>query len=449
MALGNFLGGLTQGFGRARIAAQEQQRKDKMAKLQGQLVELQLKDAQTRDQARAQIREALSGGQGGAVPAPDGPQGPGVGIPGQGAPQAPQSLLDRLSDGSLTGSLLDLGMDPTRLVQMQQQREQAAQTSALFERFAPGGGAGEGGGGPTTQGGVPGLGGGAAGGPAGGLPGGLSLQSMNIGGKEGPSLTLGRERTPTVISALTLAGIDPKSPEGRAIVKRNLAGEDIRGQLAHMQALRLNIETQQKQLNLEVARAAQQGGQRTERIAAQKLGSDIRVQLSGAREMVQIIRDLEGTYAETGAGAALRTTALSGIALAGDTLGLDVEEQKELTTKAQRFQQLARKLAVDNFAAFAKDIGQVSDTKFQALVDNDVSPNKTIGANALALADRIEAVLEAADRNEVSVSDRNELARLAQDLRGSERVDASTFPGGGQLPQPEVPLPPGFRVVKP
>lgn len=150
MAFGDFAGGFAEEFAATRRAQEEKQRAEKMAKLQGQLVELQIKhqqglvDAQkTKTDALGRTQDAMVG-----VKRIGGREVPDFSIPEGEVGEIKRNrrgLSEILADEQLRGdAVLGLGIDPIKLMQedrlsqqLQHQKSLAAQFNGGFGDLVP------------------------------------------------------------------------------------------------------------------------------------------------------------------------------------------------------------------------------------------------------------------------------------------------------------------------
>jgi len=229
---------------------------------------------------------------------------------------------------------------------------------------------------------------------------------------------------PNVIRTLRAAGIDPQSAEGQKLIKQSVGGGDINSLMAQIQLTQSQLEIQRQQQvideNRRKAAEAEAAGKST-RVA---LRSDIFNQINMAKEAAALLGDLQGTFAEPGFGGQTRGNVQAALAFAQDQFGADSSEAKALAAKVERLNSIATAFGLENFEAFT---GALSDKETQIALGKDLALGKTVEANRLALADRMEIALSKADAENISIDGRDEIEATIQALRAAPQA-ASTPP---------------------
>ena len=210
MSAGFFLSGLVKGFSDARAAELDRKQKERETKLQTQLYELNLKNAQRADElaqrqvaGMEQIQAEMRGGQ---IVQPPGKmesldsvfasREPAINDDIWPTPTEPRSLSDIMSDMSMLPHLVNAGVIDDLVKMSEAQTAQKAQElqGTLLKQF---------------------LGGGGSGGGSGGVSGGVSGwgESMTPGiniGADGLSLTLNPNELDELVSVTDLANFRDK-----------------------------------------------------------------------------------------------------------------------------------------------------------------------------------------------------------------------------------------------
>jgi ribosomal protein L12E/L44/L45/RPP1/RPP2 len=224
----------------------------------------------------------------------------------------------------------------------------------------------------------------------------------------------------SLVRNLQAAGIDPMSAEGQEIIRQNLTGGNIDELLKTIQAQQAQLNTQLAQERLTQQRRARQASVRTER--QERLESENAV-FRGIRnidELSTLVDRLEGTFLEPGGGAdELRRAGLGAAAFLGERLGFDTQEQQRLAADLDRFRQLATGAGLENLEIL-RGTGAISDQKFQTLLKTFTDPTASPDAIRRALADAMEAQLDAAGKLDLDLPNRDEIEAQMQRLRGEQ-----------------------------
>lgn len=370
----SFASGLARGIQNAKqmnLLKQEQERTNKMAKLQGKLVELQLQEQQKRGAAIDRI-----------TPKPtDVP-----GMDGQSLGQIPpkkMSIAERLASASFA-DLDTLGINPLDVQKIQQTADgQRIAREVMGGQF---GNQGEGLG-PVSE----------------VFNSGMQPEGMTMGADGNFQLTF-KDQTPAFVREGRSFGIPTDTL--RDIWIKQQQGLDVSQELEGVKLSQLKIENEMKLAQFEKAR---------QEIAQGKiqLQDSLDVDVERAFEAATLIDDLENTALQTGELADMRSRGMGLWAMADPS-------KKELVSKAQRFNQIATDFGVRTLE-FLMGKGAISDIKFKTLMGNTLSAAIVPDANRKALADILQETLAAADRSgEVVLDNREEVDALITRLRGTK-----------------------------
>lgn len=248
---------------------------------------------------------------------------------------------------------------------------------------------------------------------------------------------------PADIRTMRLLGL-PLTPEGFAELQ-GLKGDDDT-LLRRIQAAQAGLQTQIAEENLRSKRREREEAEKTAARTRLDGQTAVRRGIGNVIELTGLVDRLEGTFLETGGGGdQLRREGLGFVSFIGDRLGFDTQTQQRVANDYDRFVQLATGSALENLEVL-RGTGAISDRKFQTLLKTFTDTTASPGAIRLALADALEAQLDAASRFEVDLSDqeRADLETLVGTLRrgGAARtpaalpaddgiVDFNSLPGGG------------------
>lgn len=328
---GNFMGGLARGFSRVWQAKDEKESRDKMAKLQGQLVELQLKATQNQQGAFDKLTGMASGSVGPIETR---------GTKEIGGRQAPNLQFTGKPGMSLTEILAD----------------PEGQIAALQSGLAK--------------------------------VGDFAQKPAEL---------------PSDLQMFAAAGIDPKSPEGRQAILNRVGGTTKDDSV--MESLQAQIEL----FRLDELRRTRATEEKT---AAQSVANTriaVRNDFHHAKEIIGLQKELEDTALQSGVpyGDFMRDLQAGGAAVA-QALGFDVSRTRQLLEKRDRLNKLFADGVIESIDRFAES-GTLTNDKFNALQKATPNINNSPGANALLLADRMQAALDAADIEGLEIDGRDEI----------------------------------------
>jgi len=268
-------------------------------------------------------------------------------------------------------------------------------------------------------------------------PGGRELTQFESAAPESlselladPSLLLDAQRAgidfgstggdiPPDVRALMAAGIDPKGQEGREAILSSVSGTSD-----PMDQLLLTIQTQTQQTKLEEMRIAREKAEKTEaqRISGTKVA--VRNDFGHAREIFELQKKLEGSALAVGLpyGDFLRDIQQGGTAFL-EGAGMDLSETRELIADRDRLSKLFADGLIESVDRLS---GTMTNQKLDAL--NRALPNITNSpsANELLIADRLQAVLDAAEIEEIDVAQRKEVEAFIKELRARPEQPAPT-----------------------
>jgi hypothetical protein len=225
------------------------------------------------------------------------------------------------------------------------------------------------------------------------------------------------ERGTSFLKEAEALGVSPD--EARELWIKRQQGQDISGQMASIQANLAALEVERRREQVEAARRERETSEKTDRQERFDIQSGISRDVARGLEAADLLSALEGSLAQTGEGADLRRF---GVGL----LGLLRPEDRQLAAQAERFNQIATDFGVRTLEAL-KGTGSISQRKFDLLVGNSLSASRTPEANRAALADIFETIIDAGDKLDLSVPDRERIEALIPQLR--EGITAP--PGSG------------------
>lgn len=313
---GNFVGGFADAFTRVAMGRKDQKDREKMAKLQGQLVELQIKNAQNQAQGQENLQDLMN-------PLTEFQQAPSTTSPG--------------------------GREMTQF--------QTAPKRSLSEVLAD----------PEGQ-----------------------LAWMQSGGDQNRLLP-NSTKPPAVLEVANALGYQPGTPEFNEFVENNFGQKmdpmlelemlKFKQQLAGGQ-----FEFNQKQQEADLAAQERERGVRKAGFALQK-------DFKAAQEINQLQSELSNSLLSVGIPyGEFMSTAQSGGAALLDKLGFDVGAQRELLAKRDRLKKLMSVGVLNAVSAF-KDLGTITDEKFEQIQKSVASLENQPGANALLIADSLEEAM--------------------------------------------------------
>ena len=139
------------------------------------------------------------------------------------------------------------------------------------------------------------------------------------------------------------------------------------------------------------------------------------------REMLSLQTDLENTAIAAGVpyNDLLRDIGSGGTALLG-ILGFDVEKYRDVIAKYDRLNKLFADgiiESVDRFTTEGGGSGSITDSKMALLTKSSPSMQVSASSNAQLIADRIEAVLDAAETDGIEIDGRAEMEEWVEEIR--------------------------------
>lgn len=363
MAASDFLGAFLQAFSQTQLVGQQAKREDKIAKLEGQLLEEKLKAQRRQQGALSELEQRtgpeLSGDLGQAGLAP-------------GVTQGGESLLDVLSDASLA---INLGVDPLEVAELRQQGQFNERILGLLG--LPGGGQAPTPGAGTAEGGVT-----------------LGGQPVQFGGQAGAQ-SPGGFRPPRL----------EFGPQGTEVIFQPETPQDL---LNQFRLQRERTEFQQSQ-----------GELRRER---NRLKDAITDTLPNARKLAEANEILRGTFLETGQPfTALRESLAGPLETVQRAFGREVEADELRRTRVALdvFQKQAAQFGT-RLIEQLQSANRITDFRAQNLRQQLADPGTTPEANAFIIADLLQEALEAIQVEELDVDARTiqEMEQLRDQLRG-------------------------------
>jgi hypothetical protein len=224
----------------------------------------------------------------------------------------------------------------------------------------------------------------------------------------------GREgRTPNDLAIMQALGL-PMTPEGFAQLKEMQGGNDQRGMLDLLIADLQRQDLQGRLNDRERARLEEAEKKRDERRQAEV---SVRSTLRNANELNELNRFLQGTAQETGLPwSDVSRTFLGGLGAIQSAFGYDPRKAQSLSSAYDRFTQLSTNFGLEMIEKL-RGTGAISQQKFDTLMGNTVNPKNTPEANALALADIIDAGIDGADAMGFSIEEREQFVELSKSLR--------------------------------
>lgn len=380
--IGIGVGSFADAFFRARQLRDEEARRNKIASLQGKLIEEKLKAGETLD-------SMLSGTLGEFKPSgtemtPGGHQIQQF----QNTGQEPMSLSQILSDPKGILAAMKSG-NFEGLTQGATLQNQTAFTSALDQS------------GMTPQ---------------------QFLQTpkgATLGLKAG--FQLPSSRKPAILSTLEGIGVDPMSDQGKAIVLDSLKHPETDALMSQLQLELANIKRQQEQGKLNDAEAARQQ-------ARAAMAVNVRGMYTQAQEIVQLQKDLSGTLSAVGIpyGDLVQSAKSGGVPLL-ERFGWDLQQQKAIIAKHDRLKKLLNKGLIEQLEQM-KNLGNLSQGKIAALQRSTMGIDNQAMANNMVLADRLQASLDAAEVEGMDIPNRAEIEQFIADQRAWGGVSPQAKP---------------------
>lgn len=355
MSFGHFAAGFADAWADSVMQKREADRRDKMAKLQGELYELQIKQAQEQQAAQGQVMDMMTGQLGEFELGQEGLGEFNI-TPGQ----TPEFIPGRNEMPQLRGD-----REPMSLPEMM---VDAQGIDAMMRA-------------------------------------GYITPRDLIGGAGSPNRDL---------ELLRAAGIDPASEEGQGLIKSKFAGQDD----DLFTKMMIQTQLGQEQMRLEEMRRTRQKEEKTEAQRIRGVQVDARRDIHHTREMFDLMQKLDGTALAVGNPVGdFLTTGKAGLNALMEATGWDVSKSRQMVADRKRLDKLfadGTLGALDRFAG----TGTVSGEKFRALQEATPNAMVPSQSNMLLLADRLEQLLAAADIEEIDIAERNEAEQLIEALRG-------------------------------
>jgi len=371
---GDFAGAFANSFTQTLNAKRDGQRKDKFAKLQAQLVELQLGNAKTVEEAQTLVKKMMGGSVEEFQPAAPIQTPGGRDIPQfSNASQAPMSLTEMLATGQGTNALMQSGMvSGGDILKNEGIAASRKQTEELMNRFFPAGGGGAGGVGGVGNGMVP------------------------------SGVTIGPDGRPQISFAPSPAQAPLDVTDASAFVHPETGAPMPPGGTAEQY----------------LAMGAVTTGQYQVRQKLKKTGVDIQTDFHKYQEAISLMTDLEGTLSASGVpfGEFVRM-GKGAFASIGATVGLDT---KEIATQNEKRDRLKKLLASNMIGSLDQlsEAGTMTNAKFQQLQAATADMGNEADANAKVFADLLEASMQGADQIGAKFEGRAEMQKFIDDIRG-------------------------------
>ena len=263
---------------------------------------------------------------------------------------------------------------------------------------------------------------------------------------------LGRERSAPAIVRTLEALADPEapqrfnlSPDEISQLKSNLVKQgSTDSQLATLDLMLRGIQIQQEQLKL----AEESREQRTNKGA---LVQTVRRDLKDAVRLAEINSELAGTVLEAGVPFPdIRRAAASGAAAVGRLIGIDTSEAERLVNLVDEFDKISSRFAASS-AARLFDNQAITNFQLETIQDSVPSMQVAPGANERVIADVIDILSDAAENENLGITDLARFREASRQLRAGEfgrgdggRRRETRSPSRGRSEQPErTPAPAG------
>lgn len=221
----------------------------------------------------------------------------------------------------------------------------------------------------------------------------------------------GQERAePSIVRELEAAGIERGTPEFRELILKNLKGQNADDDLIK------RIELQLSSLQLENERAQIVERRETKEQDFRAKGSALRADLKNIVEMAQLNDALEGTASQTGTVFQdIRRSTAEGANEIAELFGVDRSAARKIISQRDALNKLANNFLIKSSARFGT--GTLTDQKLSTLRASMAGVDITPGANRVVLANTLDALLETADIEGISISNEKEIRALAKKLR--------------------------------
>lgn len=243
-----------------------------------------------------------------------------------------------------------------------------------------------------------------------------------------------QSRTPTpVIQAAQFA--HPDDPAAQ----RDFVMENFRREGADDQTMR-RLEVELRMLQLDEARRQREQSQETEERARRETAVAVRTDIQRARRLARTNRELAGTF--LGPGQVLPDLRRSGTAafIEGmEALGFDQSDRRRILTLRDNFNKDAANFLIESLDRM-QGTGTITNQKFEALRAGVADLGTSPQTNAAIIADGLEALLVAAEIEDVSGVDHDEIRTLIQELRApTDGMPGTVTPTASQDPDALTP----------
>lgn len=390
--MANIFSGLSKGIQRAQesqFLREGKEERDKIAKLQGQLLELQLKQVTQKQGVVEKLQAPTT----------------------QGVP--PQELIGQLEQNIQSGQIEQIGRPstsqdlPSRMAQLSIGDRFSLMGDKAFE---PQGFSFE-----QVQQLMKGGGG----------AGGLSLENLRVGPSGKPSFEFKTPRkTDEQLNAATL-GLSGK--EKNKFIRDALKMGVSDDQLRQIEINRGILNNQQTILEIRKLVAETKTEKQTKTTEIEKFQKTVNNDVDAVFEMAELLDAIEDTAVKTGAADRLRLRGMSVLALVN---GGDAD----LVSKAERFDNLSSQFGISLALQMFK--GQrMTQTEFEAVRKSILGSSTQADANRLGMADIVRRILDEENSNpNVSLKDRKKLMELEARLRGGGKTGGfGPIPAGATL----------------
>lgn len=376
MTIGHFAGAFADAWASGAEEAAERKNKDQFAKLQAQLLEIQLKGAKTTEEAQQRVDDMMGGIT--RTPAPGG-TGPGLprqeinlGTPGEPVPnttggmnvdemmKSPQGVAAMIASGQL-----DLG-DLLREQGLSEGRDLQA---GLMEQFFGEGGAGS----------------------SGMVPTGIS-----IGADGTPQLSFGPDprQTPLTGEQSSLY-VNPKNGEPAPPGKTREAYEEGGFVTTQIYEARQN---------------------------KRRIQDNATVDLQNAQDIVALQTELDKFAPHLAPGAPapdLQRTGAGAFQYFKDLFGGDTKKARDFLAKRDELEKKMSIGVLTSISAF-NEIGTVTDVKFDQIRKSNPNMGIESAANNQIIAGQLQELLMEAERTGVPLQNRDEIESFIREIKGQK-----------------------------
>lgn len=246
----------------------------------------------------------------------------------------------------------------------------------------------------------------------------------------------GAERAkPSIIRTLQEIGIDTTSEEAREIVLNSLKGSDVSDDLIK------TVQLQLMALQLETERSKVAQSNETEDKRRRTTGSTLRADLKNIIKLADLNTALEGGALQTGSTFQdIRRSTAEGVNEIMELFDVDRTAARKLVSQRDAFNKLANNFLIGSSSRFGG--GTLTDQKLSTLRDSMAGINITPDANRVILADSLDALLDAADIEGITIENAKELRAKADELRSKAGLSPGKdplldIPGFSGLPKDE------------